>query len=311
MHIRSITPSEVDQFAAIAPHSLGADGFARYIRELWELGSSQPNRCFVIEENGVLIGRIVYRGQGEEVNFTGLHLPWDGDYLSIGEQLFKHTLTALKAQGVERLEAYATSALSYAEYVRALLDHLGLPLVQTKIRYVWTHNGDPLAPTDRLTYKTLNEIGEHAFVDLIKRASVDTLDRLDQHQIKLLGAQQHAQTYFDLLKTEFEFRPEWWLVGFTADNQAVGHVVGVPFNLHRAEASIGYIGVVPEQRGHGYVRDLLLNAMDVLVKDGIRAMVCDTDAQNIPMQKAFESCGYVATDTTWVYTARLDSILGE
>jgi RimJ/RimL family protein N-acetyltransferase len=308
-HIRAISASELDQFVAAGQHSLGEAGFAKYIRELWERGSSSPERTFVAEQDGQFIGRILYRGQGEEVNFTGLSLPWDGDYLFIGQQLFHESLSQLQQDGVHVLEAYITSAWSYHHQAQNLMEQLGLTLVQTKLRYIWQQPLETITPSSRLVFKTLTDIGEEAFTDLIRRATEGTLDRLDQLQIAEMGAEQHAHLYFTLLKSEFEFIPHWWLAAYTPEGEAVGHVVGVPFNSHRHEGSIGYIGVVPEQRGKGYVDELLRQSMSVMLQDGMQAFVCDTDSPNIPMQRSFERNGYSQTDTTWVYRATLETLL--
>lgn len=311
MQIRSISSSELDSFVMVGLHSLGTEGFAQYIRELWERGASSPERTFVIEAGGQFIGRILYRGQGEEVNFTGLILPWDGDYLTLGQQLFHVSLAQLQAEGVRILEAYVTSGWEYQQSVQRLMEQLGLPLVQTKLRYVWHQTDEPLTEPARLTYRNLDDIGDEAFIDLIRRSSVDSLDRLDQLQVTEMGSEQHAHTYFDLLKNEFGHFPHWWQAAYTPTGEAVGHVIPVPYNLHRHEGTIGYIGVVPEQRGRGYVDDLLRRGMAVMIQDGIQTMICDTDAPNIPMQRAFERSGYTQTDTTWVYHGKLESILRE
>jgi len=309
MHVRSISPAEVDAFAAIGPHSLGVDGFAQYIRELWQLGASQPSRCFVIEEGTHILGRIVYRGSGDDVNFTGLHLPSGEAFFSVGQCLFQESLSELYLEGVRYLEAFLSSASAQTEQVRELLQKLGLPLTQTKFRYIWQGDSTSLIPSSRLIYRTRNQVSDADFIDLIRRASIGTLDALDQLQIKQLGENTHARTYFEVLKTEFEDHPDWWLAAYTPDQQPVGHIVGVPYNLHRHESAIGYIGVIPEQRGHGYSDDLLRDGMRAMTAAGITTVIADTDEVNRPMQAALERCGYQRSDTTWVYRQALTAIL--
>ncbi len=309
MHVRSISPEEVDAFAAVGPHSLGTDGFAQYLRELWQLGASKPSRCLVIEEDTRILGRIVYRGSGSDVNFTGLYLPAGEAFFALGQRLFQESLPALHHEGVRYLEAFISAAGAQAEQVRELLQRLGVPLIQTKYRYRWNADPATLVPSSRLIYQTRPEVGEAAFIDLIRRASVGTLDALDQLQIEQLGEDLHAQTYFEVLKTEFEDHPDWWLAAYTPDQQPVGHVVGVPFNLHRHEGAIGYIGVVPEQRGHGYSADLLRDGMRAMTNAGITTVIADTDETNRPMQAAFERCGYQRTDMTWVYRQAIADLL--
>jgi RimJ/RimL family protein N-acetyltransferase len=154
-------------------------------------------------------------------------------------------------------------------------------------------------------FRTFDEAGETAFVDAIRRVSVSSLDRLDVLQRNDLGAEKYAQEFYRVLKEEFEFYPHWWLLAYTPSGELVGHVVNVPYNLHHHEGTVGYVGVVPEQRGHGYITDILTQGMYVMTRDGIRSIICDTDQLNAPMIAAFERLGYLHTGIVWVYHAEL------
>jgi ribosomal protein S18 acetylase RimI-like enzyme len=308
MQIRTIAPSEVDRFAAAFPHSLGAAGLAAHIRELWENGSSKPEWCFVIDSDGQFLGRIVYRGASEEVSFTALYLPWDGDYLPLGKRLFHESLSILQTQGITRLEAFVPSTWGFDPQARALMESIGLPLVQEKVRYTWNEGHALIEPPHQLVYRSLAEVGQAAFIDAIRRVTGGSLDRLDLLQVASLGADRLAREYFRLLKEEFAFHPDWWWLAYTPSGELVGQVVGVPFNVPRQEGSIGYIGVVPEQRGHGYIHDLLARGMQAMFADRLKAFVCDTDALNAPMQNAFEKQGYVQTGAVWVYHGDLTEL---
>jgi RimJ/RimL family protein N-acetyltransferase len=58
---------------------------------------------------------------------------------------------------------------------------------------------------------------------------------------------------------------------------------------------IGYIGVVPEQRGRGYVDDLLAEGTAILAAQGAQVIKADTDTGNGPMAAAFARAGYQVT----------------
>ncbi|NMG11546.1 hypothetical protein DP117_33695 [Brasilonema sp. UFV-L1] len=55
---------------------------------------------------------------------------------------------------------------------------------------------------------------------------------------------------------------------------------------------IGYIGVVPEHRGKGYVNDLLQQGTLILKSNGAVRIRSDADTVNIPMVHAFQRAGY-------------------
>lgn len=61
------------------------------------------------------------------------------------------------------------------------------------------------------------------------------------------------------------------------------------------DASISYLGVLPEYRGRGYVHDLLTEMVHVHHDDGQARIVGTTDAANTPMQAAFEQAGFSLT----------------
>jgi len=54
----------------------------------------------------------------------------------------------------------------------------------------------------------------------------------------------------------------------------------------------GYLGVVPEMRGHGYAADLLAEATRILAADGAQLVRADTDLANVPMARTFERARY-------------------
>lgn len=68
--------------------------------------------------------------------------------------------------------------------------------------------------------------------------------------------------------------------------------------------NIGYIGVVPDQRGHGYSMDLLAQGTRTLIAEGAKRIIADTDLDNTPMANAFLSMGYrqFATRQFWKLT---------
>ncbi|MDF5723365.1 MAG: hypothetical protein PUP91_23415 [Rhizonema sp. PD37] len=52
----------------------------------------------------------------------------------------------------------------------------------------------------------------------------------------------------------FKYKPEWWQLAYTQDGSLVGLIMPVENDIG---PTIGYIGVISEYRGQGYVNDLL------------------------------------------------------
>ncbi|MGN7192122.1 GNAT family N-acetyltransferase [Curtobacterium sp. MCBA15_004] len=83
-----------------------------------------------------------------------------------------------------------------------------------------------------------------------------------------------------------------WRTAHLPDGTTVGFIIPTRTAY---DASISYLGVVPEHRGHGYVHDLLAEMTHVHHDDGQARVVGTTDAANTPMRAAFERAGFTVT----------------
>ena len=55
---------------------------------------------------------------------------------------------------------------------------------------------------------------------------------------------------------------------------------------------IGYLAVLPEHRGRGYIRDILAEGTAVLADQGVDHIRAATDLDNTPMATAFQRNGW-------------------
>ena len=100
-----------------------------------------------------------------------------------------------------------------------------------------------------------------------------------------------------------ESRPGWWELAYDARDELVGLIAPA---AAPGMVTIGYIGVVPEQRGHRYVDDLLARGTAVLRRDmPERPIKADTDLANDAMAAAFERAGYTRFATRREFEIRL------
>ncbi|MFE7751124.1 hypothetical protein [Streptomyces sp. NPDC057428] len=67
--------------------------------------------------------------------------------------------------------------------------------------------------------------------------------------------------------------------------------------------NVGYLGVVPEFRGRGYVDDVLAEITRVQVESGAELITATTDTGNAPMAAAFSRAGYRTTEIRMIYSA--------
>ena len=110
-----------------------------------------------------------------------------------------------------------------------------------------------------------------------------------------------ARELFALLQ-KLEHRPGWWELAYAPDGDLVGLLM--PAEVPAA-GTIGYIGVVPEHRGRGYVDGLLARATAALHSASLERIVADTDLANAPMAAAFDRAGYTRFATRREYRIEL------
>ncbi|GAA2449878.1 GNAT family N-acetyltransferase [Streptomyces macrosporus] len=169
----------------------------------------------------------------------------------------------------------------------------GYTLLVERFRYTWTPEcGLPERP-GRLEFRPVpdGEEGEEAVLDVLRRVHSVTLDAHARRAIAEGGLEQAAREELDF----FLWCPsprEWWRLAYTPDGALVG--IQVPAR-NPSGPCVGFIGVVPEQRGHGYAYDLLVECTHQLVAEGARSIAAATDVTNTPMAAHFARAGYPVT----------------
>jgi RimJ/RimL family protein N-acetyltransferase len=162
------------------------------------------------------------------------------------------------------------------------------PFVE-RLRYRWTlADGLPARP-GRLTFRA--EPDDEKILDVLRRIVHGSLDAHEQRTRDKDGADAAARDELAFLNWMPSPR-EWWRLAFTDTGELVG--LTVPGRNH-SDPVIGIIGVVPEQRGHGYAYDLLIEATHLLVEEGVDDITAETDTTNTPMAANFARAGYPIT----------------
>lgn len=159
------------------------------------------------------------------------------------------------------------------------------PLVERFV-YRWTPGcGLPERP-GRLTFAP--EPDDAVFFDALRRIHSVTLDAHARKAVAEGGLDLAAQEELDF----FHWCPsprEWWRIARTPD----GDLAGLHIPAHNPSGPcVGFIGVVPEHRGHGYAYDLLAECTHHLVAHGAQFIAGATDRGNFPMAAHFARAGY-------------------
>ncbi|MER5733783.1 GNAT family N-acetyltransferase [Streptomyces sp. NPDC002138] len=162
----------------------------------------------------------------------------------------------------------------------------GYELLVERFLYRWTpERGLPERP-GRLRFSA--EPDDAVFFGALRRIHSATLDAHALRAVREGGLDQAAQEELDF----FHWCPsprEWWQVAHTPE----GALAGIHIPAHNPSGpTIGFIGVVPEQRGHGYAYDLLAECTHVLVEQGAQYVTGATDRGNHPMAANFAKAGF-------------------
>ncbi len=283
IEVRRFSPADFERFPDFA-HVLDED-------------STRPDWCFLATVDGEVAARAGVLGAeppGDapmEMYVFGLTVDWERAVaVEAARDLLRTMLPAVATPGGPPIDA-RTNPEVHPDYEqrRALFDRIGLELFQEKQGHFWQADVGP-APvrSERLTFRSLAEVPRHEFLAVLSGGPAGTLDRNDRHYYALTGPVGWAGEMTEYLAPGDEAT---WKVGYDGDGVAVGYVMLSAFG-EEATGTIAHIGVVPEQRGNGYINDLLAEATADAVERGFSSILSDTDTLNAPMIAAFERAGH-------------------
>jgi predicted N-acetyltransferase YhbS len=303
MHTRPVCAGELDLFVEAARDPGHCREVEQYLENMFAAGSMRPEWCFVAEEEqeDCPLGRVAFwtlPGMEEPFALVLLDVPWDGDYIGVGTRLLRDVLEKARALGAEEIEHVVDDPPMHPQFQHRperrveLLERVGFAFRRETWRFEW-RGGDPPAVTGRLSFRTLEEVGEDAFGEAMRIVSEGTLDREIRGERERLGAKRAAQEFFEDAR-RVEHDPAWWRLAYTPDDDLAGLVMPAepPGFL-----TIFYVGVVPGMRGRGYVDDLLAagtaTLLEARMRDGDeKPLRADTDVANGPMTAAFGRAGW-------------------
>lgn len=255
-------------------------------------GEYRPEWCWVALRDGRVVARAAWWGKpGDELPRA---LDWfdfaDGE-AEAGTRLLRATgldaeYSLLLPPGWRDLPAVRAEADARA----AAVESAGMRRLVERYRYTWTAGRDPLpARTGRLRYEP--EPDDAAFRAVMARIMTGTLDAHDRRMLDEQGleaALDESLGFLDWLPSP----ASWRRVARTPDGEVVG--LHVPAE-NPGGPCIGFVAVVPEQRGHGYAYDLLVECTHDLVDRGAERIAASTDQGNTPMAAHFARAGYPIT----------------
>lgn len=278
MVVRNIKNEDIEAFAKLVACKEAV--FKEQLLSWIDKGITKLDWCFVIEDNNDFLGRIVYGVFNNQLNILDINVKkFNRDIVN---ELLRGSLERRELKEFSEIECHLYSdKVDFDQYVNIFIKN-GFKVAQEKKSFVW-QAGSVDKQQQRLYFKSLEEIASDKYIDAIKQVTEQTLDRDDLNCIKEFGSEKAAINYFNLLK-DIEFNKKWWKLAYTHDNELIGLVVSQKLNCDTG--AINYIGVVPEKRGNGYVKDLLIEGIRILSEGNIKKIIGDIDVNNYPLEKA-------------------------
>lgn len=298
--IRAIQPDELPTFIATATEPQHIDEIRQYVEDLLEKGAMRIDWCYLAERDGHPVGRGAFwtlPTRDHPLSLVLLDLPWQNEAASdVGAALLQKMLHDARSLGADRLEYVLDTPVQQPQWQThpkeraSFVEQHGFSLIRETRRFELETGKACYQSVENhdVIFRAMDEVGETAFKDAVMRVSADTLDQRIRTQREQRGPEEEARENVAYLKS-LEYDPTWWELAYTPDEELVG--VTIPTKIP-ACAAIGYIGVVPEMRGQGYVDTLLARGTATLVKTDAERIIADTDVHNTPMTNAFQRAGY-------------------
>ncbi|ARF64968.1 GNAT family N-acetyltransferase [Streptomyces violaceoruber] len=288
--IRALTTSDAHLFHALQDASLvGRGAFGHRYAPVAEGGEYRPDWTWVALRDGTVVARAAWWAAPDDT--APVALDWfdfaDGEEEAGAELLRRSPLRAefslLVPPGWREMPEVRAAAEARIDAARAA----GMEVLVERYRYEWTPDCPLPERPDRLTFRP--EPDDAVILDVLRRCHSVTLDAHARRAIAGPGGlDAAAQAELDIFHW-FPSPREWWQLAFTPD----GEVAGIHVPAHNPNGPcIGFIGVVPEARGHGYGYDLLVECTRFLVERGAESIAGATDRGNTPMAAAFARAGH-------------------
>ncbi|WP_460763487.1 GNAT family N-acetyltransferase [Nocardiopsis oceani] len=181
---------------------------------------------------------------------------------------------------------------------REALERTGARLFVERLRLEWRPGTPVPPPSGRLLFRRVRD--DEEILGLMTRALAGTLDAHNRANLAHSTARQEAERHFGDELAQYTSPRDWWRVATMPDGTPVGFVT--PGHNHYNPV-IGYLAVLPEHRGNGYIDDILAEGTRVLAGLDMPRVRAATDLGNTPMAAAFQRAGYTdfehALHMTW------------
>lgn len=308
--LRSSNNADLDTILTFAnAEPVGWVDAARYRREL-ATNNYRDLWTWIAEANGSPVARAIWWAPSEADHPVALDCllvkPSVRQPEKLAAGLLKAAHVAFRTAGATTLPDYTIDvAVGWHEDPRAMeavgwrrraAESAGLECFIERVNFEWTPGTALHVPVHELDYRTGTD-GE--FKAAFARAAEGSLDAQTKKNLAILGPDGQAQDDLEFYLSLPGERAAWRLA-FLPSGTPIGFIIPTRTAY---DASVSYVGVYPDRRGHGYIHELLGEITRVHAASGVPRIVGTTDLDNAPMLAAFERAGYRIIKRRLVMTA--------
>ncbi|PJJ72180.1 hypothetical protein CLV46_1745 [Diaminobutyricimonas aerilata] len=269
------------------------------VRAAFEKNNRRPGWVWLARREGRVVAALAAWAGSDADLPVALDLPWLGtepDRVQLFAELLATAYAELREQGLPRVELNLVLPPDRTTMPPPFLPDMHDALATAGFRHLVGRRrfraDDPARvpeTTDRLRFEPVESHRDPVLVDAYRRTLVDSVDA---HTVEAARSQSLDEiTHEDLRDMELFIRPvSLWRVAY---DRTDGALVGLVTGGAGERALNGYVGVVPEKRGHGFAADLLAFMTRQQFAAGARSIAGETDDDNVAMGITFERGGYV------------------
>ncbi|QNE18918.1 GNAT family N-acetyltransferase [Kribbella qitaiheensis] len=296
MKIRTAVETDLDTVhTLIAEQSVNTVTRPRF-DEYLASGAYRYDWTWVAESDGEIVGLAIWWGMeqfGHPFSIDGLYAVPGADRVAVWTELIRSALATFPADAEQpEYHFFLPNAWRDQPDVVAELEPrleaaaaAGLSELTERLRYEWTPADGLPARSTRLRFEPADD---EAFVAVFSRVIEGSLDAATARGVARLGVEGTAREDLAIYQSMPGER-SWWRLAYDGEGKLVGFTLP---SANNGGPVVGYVGVVPEQRGHRYSDDLLAETTHLLVESGAERIRADTDLTNKPMAASFERQGY-------------------
>ncbi|MEU4191116.1 GNAT family N-acetyltransferase [Kribbella sp. NPDC026611] len=297
MNIRTAAEADLGTLAALIEQQQSVNiATVERFHDYLARGYFRTDWMWIAEEDGEILAAAVWWGMPADdhpYSIEGLYYTGDGDPVPVWTELIKHVV-AIRPAGVEKPEYHffldsdwqdQPEAVAGLEPRAKAAEAAGMTELTDRLRYEWKPEYGLPARSTRLRFEPADD---EAFVDVFMQVSQGSLDAHTAREIARVGAEAAAREELELYKSMPGDRG-WWRLAYDDAGKLIGFAIP---SANAGGPVVGYLGVLPEHRGHRYIDDLLAEITHLFAEQDAQRIAADTDFGNVPMAKSFERQGY-------------------